>query len=197
MLRVLKRIALLIGIASAIASIYFSWDGLDQTVTGGNPNYTEIASALGIFLAVVITLLQFVFNTDYENLSDTLKVMGGMSYIYSIYTNKLGTAHLFGFSDTVSWMIAIFMDVMPEALIAWSMGESMRGDFLGNLKKMIIGEDEEEKKPFRPNQDQDRRPQSNSDGFPKNNQPRHSFSSESGKPKSNFPFLGDRTKPKN
>jgi hypothetical protein len=140
MTRLLKRFSLFIGIGLVALSIYFSWDGLDQTVTGSNPTYTDLAKVIGFILAGVFSLIQFIFNTDYNSLNTTLKLMGGGSYIYSIYTNKLGIAHLFGFSDMTSWMIAIFMDVLPEALIAWSMGDSLRGDLIGNMTKFILGQ---------------------------------------------------------
>lgn len=141
MIKVLKRFALLLGIGTVILSGYFSWDGLDQTITGSNVGYTELTSLIGVVMVAVITLLQFVFNTDYASLSPTLKVLGFLSYGYSIYTNKLGLTHLFGFDEIVAWMIAVFMDVVPEALIAWSLDESLSGDLLGNLGKWITGDD--------------------------------------------------------
>ena len=71
---ILKRFALFAGIILAIFSIWFSWDGLDQTVTGNNPNYSEMAKFAGAVLAIVMTLLQFIFNTSFHSLSLTLKI---------------------------------------------------------------------------------------------------------------------------
>jgi hypothetical protein len=136
---VLKRFSLWGGIALAIISIYFSYDGADTTITGGNPSYTEIAKYIMIVMAVMVTLIQFVFNTDFKKLSLTLRVVGAASYFYSIYTNYLGINHLFGFSGVTGAMIAIFMDVTPEALIAWSLEDETQGDLLGNLGKMVLG----------------------------------------------------------
>lgn len=153
LLRILKRLSLVAGILLAIFSIYFSWDGLDQTVTGNNPAYTDFAKIIGGVFAVVITLLQFIFNTDFKNLNTTMRVMGAASYIYSIYTNFLGIQHIFGFSDFTAWSAAGIMDVLPEAFIAWSLGEHMEGDMLGNLTKFILGTKDE---PVRENRHQEK-----------------------------------------
>ena len=136
---ILRRFSLWGGIALALISIYFSYDGLDQTITGGNPSYTEIAKYIGIVMAVMVTLIQFVFNTDFGRLSLTLRVVGAASYFYSMYTNYLGINHLFGFNGITGVMIAVFMDVTPEALISWSLEDVTQGDLLGNLGKMVLG----------------------------------------------------------
>ncbi len=136
---VLKRFALWGGIALAIVSIYFSYDGADTTINGGNPAYTEIARYIMIVMALAITLAQFIFNSDFTKLSTTLRVVGAASYIYSIYTNYLGIQHLFGFHGFVGIGIALFMDVTPEAFIAWSLDDSLRGDMLGNIGKFFTG----------------------------------------------------------
>lgn len=136
---ILKRISIIFGILVAIFSIYFSWDGLDQTVTGGNTEYSEIAKYIGAFFAILITLLQFIFNTDFHRLNLTLKILGALSYVYSIYTNFEGIQHIFGFPTLISWMGAGFMDILPESLIAWGLDEHLQGDFLGNAGKMVTG----------------------------------------------------------
>ena len=131
----LKDCALWGGIALALISIYFSYDGLDQTIQGGNPAYGWFTILIGIVMAVVITLLQFIFNSDFNRLSTTLKVIGFSSYIYSVYTNQLGISHLFGFGEFASWCIAIAFDVVPEAMIAWAWDDEVNGDLLGNIGK--------------------------------------------------------------
>lgn len=136
---ILKRIAPWFGILLAVISIYFSYDGLDQTVTGGNPQYTEIANYIGWIMAVSVTLIQFIFNSDFTRLSATLKVVGIVSYIYSLYTNYLGLEHLFGFHGIAGVAISIFMDVTPEAIIAWALEEETQGDMLGNIGKWVTG----------------------------------------------------------
>ena len=136
---ILKRFALWGGIALAVISIYFSYDGADTTIQGGNPSYTEVAKYIMIVMACVITLAQFIFNSDFTKLSATMKVIGVASYAYSLTTNYLGINHLFGFTGFVGALIAGFMDIAPEAFIAWSLDDSMRGDMLGNVTKFITG----------------------------------------------------------
>lgn len=136
---ILKRIAPWFGICMAIISMYFSYDGLDQTVTGGNPTYTEIAKYIGIVMAISVTLIQFIFNSDFNRLNSTLKVVGLVSYVYSLYTNYLGLDHLFGFHGAAGIAISIFMDVTPEAIIAWALEEETQGDMLGNIGKWVTG----------------------------------------------------------
>jgi uncharacterized membrane protein len=136
---ILKRFALWGGIALALISIYFSYDGADQTITGGNPAYSEIAKIIMWVMAVVVTLAQFIFNSDFTKLSTTMRVIGVASYVYSLTTNYMGIQHLFGFSGFIGGMIAAFMDIAPEAFIAWSLDDAMRGDMLGNLGKFALG----------------------------------------------------------
>lgn len=136
---ILKRIAPWFGLFLAIISIYFSYDGLDQTISGGNPQYTEIAQYIGWIMAISVTLIQFIFNSDFYKLSTTLRVVGIVSYVYSLYTNYLGLEHLFGFHGIAGIVISVFMDVTPEALIAWALEEETQGDLLGNIGKWIKG----------------------------------------------------------
>jgi uncharacterized membrane protein len=136
---ILKRLALWGGIALAIISVYFSYDGADQTINGGNPAYSEVAKYIMIVMALVITLAQFIFNSDFAKLSTTMKIIGALSYVYSLSTNYMGIQHLFGFSGFVGGMIAAFIDIAPEAFIAWSLDDSLRGDMIGNLSKMFMG----------------------------------------------------------
>lgn len=137
--QILKRIAPWFGVGLALISIYFSYDGLDQTIEGGNANYTEIAQYIGWVMAIAVTLIQFIFNTDFSKLSPTLRVVGIVSYVYSLYTNYLGLEHLFGFHGLAGVIISVFMDVTPEALIAWALEEETQGDLLGNIGKWFTG----------------------------------------------------------
>lgn len=127
------------GVIMAIVSIWFSYDGLDQTVVGGNPAYTEIAKAVGIIMAIIVTLVQFVFNTDIRKLTTTLIIGGIISYIYSMTTNYLGINHLFGFHGFVGGMIAFFWDALPEALIAWGLRDTSNGDMIRNMFRGFMG----------------------------------------------------------
>lgn len=135
---ILKRFALWGGIGLAFVSMYFSWDGLDQ-IPGGNPNYSEIAQIIGIVMAIATTLIQFIFNTDIRKQSSTLILIGVVSYVYSLITNYMGIEHLFGFKGVLGGLISVFMDVAPEAMIAWSLNDAVSGDMVGNIIKSITG----------------------------------------------------------
>ena len=136
---ILKRFALWGGIALAIVSIYFSYDGADQSISGGNPEYTDIAKAIMVVMAVVVTLAQFIFNSDFAKLSSTMRLIGVISYVYSLTTNYMGINHLFGFEGLVGGGISAFMDIAPEAFIAWALDDSLQGDMIGNIMKIVTG----------------------------------------------------------
>jgi hypothetical protein len=136
---ILKRLALWGGVCIAAISIYFSYDGLDQVSNGGNPTYAEIAQIIGWVMAIVVTLIQFIFNSDFNKLSPTLRIVGLVSYGYSMYTNYISLEHLFGFTGFVGFAISVFMDVTPEAMIAWALEDVTQGDMVGNIGKMFMG----------------------------------------------------------
>jgi hypothetical protein len=137
--RILKRIAMITGFVVLAISIYFSYDGFDQSVTGGNESYTTLAMVIGFVLAVVVSVIQFIFGTGYKDLNWTLRVVGVSAYVYSIYTNRMGISHVLGATDFMAWASALFMDVYPEPAIAWALGESLTGDLFGNIGKMVFG----------------------------------------------------------
>lgn len=137
--RALKRIAMLTGLLVLAISIFFSYDGFDQRVTGGNEGYTLLATLIGIVLAVVFTVIEFIFGTNYKDLNWTLRGVGVFAYTYSIYTNYLGIKHILGADDFMAWSLAMIIDVYPEPAISWALGESLVGDLLGNLGKMVFG----------------------------------------------------------
>jgi len=97
---------------------------------------------IGFVFAVVVTLIQFIFTNDYKKLNPTLVVIGVLSYVYSIYTNKLGAHNLLQMNDAMAWITAAFADVVAEPMIAWGLGESLVGDLLGNLWNVVGGEDD-------------------------------------------------------
>ena len=137
--RILKRIAMITGFVVLVISIYFSYDGFDQSVTGGNSGYTSLAVVIGAVLSIVVCVVQFIFSTSYKDLNWTLRIVGVATYVYSIYTNKLGASHTLGATDFMSWAIALFMDIYPEPAIAWALGEALTGDLFGNIGKMVFG----------------------------------------------------------
>jgi hypothetical protein len=140
MIRVLKRIALMTGFAVLIISIYFSYDGFDQSVSGKNESYTTLAMVIGLTLAVVVSVVEFIFGTAYSELNWTLRIAGVAAYVYSIYTNYLGIKHILGADDFMAIASALFMDIYPEPAIAWALGEALTGDLFGNIGKIAFGE---------------------------------------------------------
>src|SRR5512147_1678409 len=48
---VLRRVSLFFGVFVAVISIYFSYDGFDNSVTGGNASYSTWAKIIGVVLA--------------------------------------------------------------------------------------------------------------------------------------------------
>lgn len=140
MTRILKRIALFTGFATLIISIYFSYDGFDQSVSGANEGYSTLAVIIGLTLAIVVSVVQFIFGTAYAELNWTLRLAGLAAYVYSIYTNYLGIKHILGADDFMAISSALFMDIYPEPAIAWALGEALTGDLAGNIGKIMFGE---------------------------------------------------------
>lgn len=139
MVRVLRRVAMITGFIVLLISVFFSYDGFDQGVTGGNSGYTVLATIIGIVLAVVFSVIQFIFGTNYKDLNWTLRGVGIFAYVYSIYTNYLGIKHILGADEFMAWSLAMIMDIYPEPAISWALGESLTGDALGNIGKMLFG----------------------------------------------------------
>lgn len=136
---VLKRVSLFMGVFIAIISIYFSYDGFDNSVTGGNVNYKWYAKMIGITLATAVTIMQFVFSSSFDKLNPSLKLFGLASYAYSMWSNYQGITHTLQMDKTMAIVATLFMDGVPEPLIAWALGASLRGDFVGNTLKSVGG----------------------------------------------------------
>ena len=134
----LKRIAFFIGMGILGVSIFWSQDGFNFDVAGSS-GYGTLALAIGWFLAIAFSCLQFVFSSNFKELNMSLILLGMIAYGYSIYTNYAGIVHFQGNDPNTfwSWALAFFLDASAEPLIAWSLGVSREGDFLGNIIKTI------------------------------------------------------------
>lgn len=139
LLEILRNFALYGGGILVLFSIWFSWDGLDQSITGDNPNYSLVAKFIGAVLATIMTLVQFIYHIAYDELNKDLKLTGLISYVYSIWTNYLGIFHIFGFDPITTSILAGVMDILPESLIAFGLRAKMDGGVVDNIIKGITG----------------------------------------------------------
>lgn len=169
--RIIRKAALVFGIALLGVSIFMSYDGFDGSVNGNN-GYAGIAVVIGYIFAITVTIIQFIFTNEYRQLNPTLIAVGLLSYAYSIYTNKLGAEHLLGMSGWMAWFTAAMSDVVAEPMISWGLGESLVGDLIGNLWKAINGDDEP-KKPVQPVQPVPSRPQTSKPKYHPQHKPVH------------------------
>lgn len=139
---VLRKIALIIGFGMLFVSMFWSQDGFNFDLAG-HSQYGDMAVFIGWFLALSVTVVQFVFSTSYKDLNASLKFFGILAYAYSIYTNYWGILNFQGWvqgEPAFQWggaVLAAVMDGVPEPLIAWGLYESMQGDFIGNLIKVL------------------------------------------------------------
>jgi hypothetical protein len=141
---VLRKAAIALGGIILVASIYLSYDGFDQQVgvpnegiasAVANDGYTPVAVAIGYALAITCTLLQFMVASKNENLNSTIRWLGVGAYAYSIGTNFLGLTNLLDMKAVMASISAVFMDVAPEQMIAWGLGEAVMHDLFGNFGK--------------------------------------------------------------
>lgn len=134
--RVLRRVAVIMGIVLLVISIQWSQDGFNFDIAGDSGG-TNIAILIGYSIAVAVTIVQFVFSTNLRELNASLIVFGLIAYAYSIYTNYQGIVHMQGASPNhvMAAILGFAMDGVPEPLIAWGLKESLTGDFVGNLFK--------------------------------------------------------------
>jgi len=142
--RLLRRIAVFVGLVLLGISIYWSAVGFNFTIAGdAASDYADAAVFIAYALAISGTVMQFIFSTSLKELNATLIILGLATYVYSIFTNKAGITHFQGSeaNSLAAWGLAFFLDIAPEPLIAWGLYESLVGDFLGNLGKSLMGDD--------------------------------------------------------
>lgn len=125
-----KIFAIITGLAIAVISAYNSKNGF---VSGDGD---ALLTVMGWTFSAACMAAQFMFTSEFKKLNWTVIALGGFAYLYSIPTNYIGlqgwngvaTEHAF-----VNAIAAAFMDIYPEAAIAWALGESKLGDMIGNL----------------------------------------------------------------
>jgi len=138
--RILKILAVVLGLGLLYMSVGWSRDGFKFDFTQPTMDANRVM-IYGVTLALTATLLQFIFATAYKELNITLLVLGLFAYVYSIGTNIAGIMVMQGKTNAglMTWVLGIIMDVAPEPMIAWGLGQALAGDFLGNLFKAIDG----------------------------------------------------------
>lgn len=134
----LRTVSLWVGILMFLISGFLSYDGFDGSV-GATGAYTTAGKVIGVVFAIAVGVLQFIYATDSKGLNKTLKILGILSYSYSIYTNKLGAENLLLMNESMSWATAIIADIAAEPMIAWGLGEALSGDFIGNFMSDLFG----------------------------------------------------------
>lgn len=135
----LRKIAVGIGFGLLGISMYWSQDGFNFDLAGDS-GYKSMAIFIAWFLAITVSVLEFVFSSQFKDLNPSLILFGVVAYVYSIYTNHGGIIHFQGTATNQfgAWILAIIMDAVPEPLIAWGLYESRAGDFVGNLIKSVF-----------------------------------------------------------
>lgn len=142
-----KLVAFLAAVGLWAVSMYFSYKGFEFEAT-------EVLW-FGVVLALVVTVVELVFNTKIRTLNPTLLAAGILCYIYGAYTNITGFyilqhGTLEGFFSGTHWLIPVFAgllcEVLPEALFAWAIGSSGDGDLIGNVGEMFSSNSGEQEK---------------------------------------------------
>ena len=137
---VLHNVSTWVGIAILLVSWWLNVDGFDGKINATSTLASTAAFIIGAVFALSVSVMQFIFTSDYKSLNPTLLVVGMLSYAYSIWTNAAGARNILNTSAPMSWVIAIFADVVAEPMIAWGVGESLVGDIIGNFGKIISGD---------------------------------------------------------
>lgn len=144
----LRRISFFVGVGLLALSMYWSQDGFNFNVAGQS-GYETTALIIGWFLAISVTCIEFVFSSNYKELNASLIFFGILAYAYSIYTNYQGILHFQGDAQSKigAFVLGVVIDGVPEPLIAWSLYESLSGDFVGNLIKTFASSPDRLQKP--------------------------------------------------
>lgn len=128
-LRIKKILAFLASIGLIGVSIWFSQKGFGIESNG---EYEWV----GLFLGIIVTIVQLVFNTSIRNLNPTLIGSGILAYGYGIYTNVTGLRDIFnGFGMAI--IVGLIIEVLAEPLFAWSVDAHSGGDVIGNIGQML------------------------------------------------------------
>ena len=129
--QMLRVVGLLAAGALWCLSVYFSTQGFGFQM--GND-----MAWVGIVLALVMTVLQIIWNHEAKNANITIFIVGLLSYIYGIWANIVGILGLHQETGTKALVFAVllglFVEIVPEPILVWSItGEWSTGDFISNI----------------------------------------------------------------
>lgn len=136
-MRLKKILAILVSVSLWLASMQFSYQGFNLAMPE--------MSWLGWVLAIAVTVIELVFNTDVQRLNLTLFAAGLLAYAYGIWTNVAGFFAVQGgtfetlksnpLSILFPLLVGVFLEVVPEPLFVWGLGVTDKGDPIGNIFK--------------------------------------------------------------
>lgn len=95
-------------------------------------------------VAVSLFVSEFMVNGRHKELSWTIMIVGIGAYAYSVATNIAGIQDYRNANGNSSSAMmdlvtiyagGVFMDVYPELVLRWALGESKIGDLVGNIVK--------------------------------------------------------------
>lgn len=123
---ILRLLAALTAVALWGVSVYFSADGFGIKVPS--------VAWIGIILALSITVIELVFNREGFNHNYVLIIAGVAAYAYGIYTNIIGIQAA---QQSQEWtfpvILAVFLEIVPEPLLVWSLMGVTSDDVISKL----------------------------------------------------------------
>lgn len=128
-----RLIALVSGVWVGYASIFLSRKGI---------GFDDELNWMAWGIAIALFCAEFMFNSQFDELSWTMIMIGTGAYLYSIGVNIGGfyfyrhiPGTLWTNFDLTNLCGGMFMDIYPEIAIAWALRESKVGDLIGNWVK--------------------------------------------------------------
>lgn len=95
-------------------------------------------------IAISLFVAEFMVNGKHSEINWLMLLMGFGAYAYSISTNIVGignymtdngTSVIDAMGKVTMYAGGVFMDIYPELVLRWALGESKVGDAIGNLVK--------------------------------------------------------------
>lgn len=114
------------------------------SVSGFGSGISKDEMWLGWTLAIIITIIELIWNSSKDKTNLTIWVAGVICYIYGIGTNILGILSWQGHNLEEAFqnptylifpiVLGLFFEILPEPLFVLGVtGDHTQGDFLGNL----------------------------------------------------------------